>query len=212
MKIKLTYPKIPDALHCPLKSCYAFEKIDGTNIHWVWNSEFGFHDFGTRRDRFLNSDAGWVQFYQAHPELDGLKEVFRKIEPTLNDFLIQNYYGTEEIIIFTEFYGANSFAGGHEPKDEKKLTLFDVQINGKMLPPDQFIKQFGPFGIPKVVFQGKFTGQLFVDVRNSKYPVQEGVVVKGMADGKVYMAKIKTNAYLQKLKDQFKNNWQEYWE
>ncbi len=212
MKIKLTYPKIPDALHCPLKSCVAFEKIDGTNIHWVWNPEFGFHDFGTRRDRFINSDAGWVQFYQAHSELAGLKEAFQKIEQPLSDFLTTNYYGTKEVIIFTEFHGPRSFAGTHNPKEEKKLTLFDVQIDGRLLPPEQFIKLFEPFGTPKVVFQGKFSGQLFMDVRNGKYSVQEGIVVKGVVNGQVYMAKIKTNAYLEQLRTQFKDNWKEYWE
>lgn len=212
MKIKLTYPKIPDALHCPLKSCFAFEKIDGTNIHWVWNSEFGFHDFGTRRDRFINSDAGWVQFHQAHPRMDGLKEAFQKIQEPLGAFLSQQYPNVVEVIIFTEFHGANSFAGMHEPKDEKKLTIFDVQVDGEMLAPEQFIKLFGAFDIPKVLFEGKFTGQLFVDVRNGKYPVKEGVVVKGVVYNEIYMAKIKTDAYCKKLMETFKGNWTEYWE
>ena len=137
---------------------------------------------------------------------------FQKIEQPLSDFLTKNYYGTKEVIIFTEFHGPHSFAGTHNPKEEKKLTLFDVQIDGRLLPPEQFIKLFEPFGIPKVVFQGKFSGQLFMDVRNGKHPVQEGIVVKGVVNGQVYMAKIKTNAYLEQLKTKFKDNWKEYWE
>ena len=212
MKIKLVYPKIPDTLNCSLKQCTAFEKHDGTNIHWVWSPENGFHSFGTRRDRYAYSDASLAQFHQDHPGLDGLDRAFEKIEQPLSDFLIKNYYGTKEFIIFTEFHGHHSFAGTHDPKEEKKLTLFDVRIDGRLMPPEQFIKLFEPFGIPKVVFQGKFTGQLFVDVRQGKYPVGEGVVVKGVADNQVYMAKIKTNAYLEKLKSKFGDNWKEYWE
>ena len=111
-----------------------------------------------------------------------------------------------------ELYGEHSFAGQHAPKDKKKVALFDVMVDGAFLPPDQFIQFFQPFNIPKVVFQGKFSGQLFVDVRNGKYPVSEGVVVKGVVGGQVYMAKIKTEAYLQKLKDKFQDNWKNYWE
>jgi len=212
MKIKLAYPKIPDTLHCPLKNCIAFEKIDGTCLHFVWSPEHGFHSFGTRRDRFTYIDASFAQFHQDHPGLNGLEPAFQKIEQPLSDFLIKNYYSTKEVIIFTEFHGPHSFAGTHNLKEEKKLTLFDVQVDGAMLAPDEFIKLFEPFGVPKVVFRGKFTGQLFMDVRSGKYPVAEGVVVKGMVDGQVYMAKIKTNAYLAKLKNQFKDNWREYWE
>ena len=64
----------------------------------------------------------------------------------------------------------------------------------------------------QTLFKGKFTGQLFVDVRKGKYNVKEGVVVKGMVGDQVYMAKIKTEAYLQRLQSQFKNDWKNYWE
>ena len=87
-----------------------------------------------------------------------------------------------------------------------------MQIAGRLQPPELFIKLFEPFGIPKVVFQGKFTGQLFKDVRDDKYKVNEGVVVKGVVNGQVYMAKIKTEAYLQKLKEKFGDKWKEYGE
>lgn len=212
MKIKLAYPKIPDTLHCPLKQCIAFEKIDGTNIHWVWSPQNGFHSFGTRRDRYSYTDASLAEFHKHHYGLDGLDDAFQKIEQGLNDFLIKQYHSAQEVIIFTELYGPNSFAGKHKPEDKKQLIIFDVQVDGVMLPPDQFIELFEPFGIPKVVFKGKFTGQLFIDVRNSKFPVKEGVVVKGVVDNQVYMAKIKTNAYCKKLMERFEGDWKEYWE
>lgn len=206
MKTKLVYPKIPDALDCPLKQCVAFEKIDGTNLHFVWSPENGFHSFGTRRDRFDYSDAGIAQFHQAHPGMDGLEKAIQR------DIVPMSSYLSGRSIVFAEFVGDNSFAGSHQPKDEKRLIIFDVEWNGAMMPPEEFIRCFGNLSTPKIVYQGKFTGQLFMDVRNGKYNVKEGVVVKGVANKQVYMAKIKTQAYLDKLKETFKDNWKEYGE
>jgi hypothetical protein len=212
MKIKLAYPKIPDTLHCPLKRCIAFEKIDGTNIHWVWTPETGFHSFGTRRDRYPNTDASIAQFHKFHYGLGGLDDAFKKIAQPLSEFLLNKFPDSKEVVVFSEFYGANSFAGSHKPEDKKQLFLLDVQVDGKMLPPEEFIQLFEPFGIPKVIFRGKFTGQLYADVRSGKYGVKEGVVVKGVVNGEIYMAKIKTSAYAKQLMERFKGDWKNYWE
>lgn len=212
MKIKLVYPKIPDTLHCPLKQCVAFEKIDGTNIHWVWTPQNGFESFGTRRDRYPNTDASIAQFHKFHYGLDGLDAAFQKIAQPLSEFLLNKFPDSKEVLVFTELYGTNSFAGSHKPEDKKQLILFDVQVDGKMLPPEEFIQLFEPFGIPKVIFRGKFTGQLYADVRSGKYGVKEGVVVKGMVSDEIYMAKIKTSAYAKKLMERFEGDWKNYWE
>jgi LEA14-like dessication related protein len=43
--------------------------------------------------------------------------------------------------------------------------------------------------------------------------IAEGVVCKGMnRDGSVWMVKIKTYAYMQKLKQTFQQDWLNYWE
>jgi hypothetical protein len=63
------------------------------------------------------------------------------------------------------------------------------------------------------VYQGRFTGNLTEDVRAGKYPVAEGVVIKGGSGGAdVWMAKVKTNAYLERLRQAFGENWEDYWE
>jgi hypothetical protein len=213
MKVKLAYPKIPDSLDCPLKQCVAFEKYDGTNIHWVWDPHGGFMSYGTRRDRFAITNGGVRQFEQAHPELAGLDKLWDQ-EGKLEFFLMDNpkYNTAKEIIIFTEYFGPNSFAGQHDPKDTKQLIIIDVQVDGKIIPPDQFVEDFKQFNIARIIFQGKFSGQLFVDIRKGKHDVKEGVVVKGTYSNQVYMAKIKTEAYLDRLKNEFKDNWKEYWE
>lgn len=215
MKIKLAYPKIPDTLNCPLKQCVAFEKYDGTNIHWVWKPNMGWLDFGTRRDRFPLNNGGVRQFEAAHPELAGLDQLWdqdpnNSLELSLWDH--PSYNTAQEVIVFTEYFGPNSFAGQHKPGDKMQLVIFDVMVDGKVIPPEQMLEDFKKWTLAKVIFQGKFTGQLFVDVRKGKYPVKEGVVVKGVVGNEVYMAKIKTEAYMDKLKTQFKDNWKEYWE
>lgn len=212
MKIKLAYPKIPDTLNCPLKQCVAFEKYDGTNIHWVWKPNMGWMDYGTRRDRFALTNGGARQFETAHPELAGVDQLWDQ-DSKLEFFLWDNpKYNTSEVVFFTEYFGPNSFAGSHKPGDQMQLVIFDVMVDGKIIPPEQMLEDFKQFNLAKVIFQGKFTGQLFVDVRKGKYPVKEGVVVKGVVGQEVYMAKIKTEAYLDKLKTQFKDNWKDYWE
>jgi hypothetical protein len=213
MKIKLAYPKIPDSLDCPLKQCVAFEKYDGTNIHFVWKPNMGWLDYGTRRDRFPLNNKGVAQFEAAHPELAGLDQLWDR-ESKLEFYLWDNpkYNTVQEVIIFAEYLGPNSFAGQHIPKDEKQLIIFDVMVDGKLIPPEQFIEDFKDFNIAKVVFQGKFSGQLFVDVRKNKFNLKEGAVVKGVVSNDVYMAKIKTEAYLERLKKEYKDNWKEYWE
>ena len=223
MKIKLAYPKIPDTLDCPLKQCVAFEKLDGTNIHYVYQG-LVFTDFGTRRDRFSTNEAGVKSFNQAHPELSSLYNDSKDFIQNLEIFLLeQDKYHGKETIFFFEYCGPNSFAGQHQPKEHKKLHLIDAQIDGKMVPPEELIEDFKEFfndpewggyadRFPKVLFKGKFSGQLFVDVRKNKFNVKEGVVVKGVVGDQVYMAKIKTEAYLERLKNEFSDNWKEYWE
>src|SRR4051812_33479077 len=39
----LHYPKIPGSRDCPGGRCLAFEKYDGTNLHWDWDRDIGWH-------------------------------------------------------------------------------------------------------------------------------------------------------------------------
>src|SRR4051812_4905814 len=72
----LHYPKIPDSRNCPGGPCIAFEKYDGTNLHWDWDRDFGWHAFGTRRDQFNLTPDGIARFNQAHPGLEGCADLF----------------------------------------------------------------------------------------------------------------------------------------
>lgn len=217
MKIPLVYPKIPSPENCPLKTCVAWEKIDGTNIHFVYEPELGWYSFGTRRDRFDLDSKGINEFNLAHPGLEDAPDIFLRVYKDV----INN--PPHEVILFFEFSGENSFAGLHKKEDKKRLTLIDAIIKGKLLTSREFYNSFGTYDhpdpviddeyyLPNIVYSGKYNGQFIEDVRNGKYSVNEGVVCKGVVDDKVVMTKIKTNFYMQKLKNHFGKDWESYWE
>lgn len=213
----LHYPKIPGSRNAPDGRCIAFEKYDGTNLHWDWDRDFGWHAFGTRRDEFNLTDAGCEQFVERHAHLTECVSVFRStlaegVERVLHENAAYRDY--QSIKIFTEFLGPGSFAGLHKENDTKELRLFDVLVEPfGIIAPAQFVADFGHLKIARVVYEGKLTGKFAENVRQGKYGVAEGVVCKGGAGGEdLWMVKIKTYAYLEKLKQAFADHWEEYWE
>ncbi|HEY9850758.1 MAG TPA: RNA ligase family protein [Leptolyngbyaceae cyanobacterium] len=214
-RIKLVYPKIPDSKNCPLEQCIAFEKYDGTNLHWVWETELGWYAFGTRRDRFDLDEMGIAQFNAAHPGLEEAPIFFKEHFANQLENIFKNNpkYHSPEITVFTEFLGLNSFAGMHQKNDQKQLILFDVETARGIINPFQFIEDFRELNIARVVYRGKLTGKFIDDVREGKYNVSEGVVCKGgKTNDKLWMVKIKTNAYMNRLQQTFQDDWENYWE
>src|SRR5262249_54152905 len=136
---------------------------------------------------------------------DELERVFRE-HPGYRKF--------QGLTVFTEFLGPNSFAGKHRKDDPKRLVPFDVRAEGfGMIGPEAFVADFGHLPMARVVYRGKLTGQFAEEVRRGKYGVAEGVVCKGGAGGgDPWMAKIKTHAYLERLKQAFGERWEDYWE
>jgi hypothetical protein len=213
----LHYPKIPGSRNAPDGRCVAFEKYDGTNLHWDWDRDFGWHAFGTRRDAFNLTDEGLDLFARQHVHLrecvnlfreslaDGLEQVFRE-NATYREF--------SSFKAFTEFFGANSFAGLHKTEDPKELRLFDISAEPfGMFGPTQFVKDFSHLPIARVLYEGKLTGKFADDVRSGKYGVAEGVICKGGTGGPdIWMVKIKTHDYLNRLKQAFADRWEDYWE
>jgi len=183
----------------PHDSCIAFEKLDGSNIRVKYTNKKGFALFGSRTQMF---DKG-------HPFLGAAVDIFyRDYENPLVDLIEKEWPNEREVIAFLEFFGPNSFAGWHDPNDTKKLVLFDIMVghkNRKFLLPQEFVKLCqGKMEIPRVIYEGNLTDQLRQDVYDGKYDVVEGVVCKGTqrtgaARGGVWMAKIKTKTYLDKL-------------
>jgi hypothetical protein len=213
----LHYPKIPGSRNCPAGRCLAFEKYDGTNLHWAWDRDFGWHAFGTRRDQSNLLPAGMEQFSKAHEHLrqapalffdtlaEDLEKVFREGDA---------YRRFSGLKVFTEFLGPQSFAGLHRAGDPKRLVLFDVWAEGfGLVGPRPFVDDFGHLPVARLVYEGKLTGKFADDVRTGKHGVAEGVVCKGGKGGPdLWMVKIKTHAYLERLKQAFADRWEDYWE
>lgn len=213
-RVPLVYPKMRGSGSAPLSKCIAFEKYDGSNLHWVWDPELGWYAFGTRRDRFDLDDRGIDQFKQAHPGLEDAAGLFQQslAEPLARVIHANDCYASTKIVAFTEYLGTNSFAGRHKSGDAKRLVLFDVEVAAGFLAPDLFVSQFADLPIARVIYRGKLTGKFTTDVREGRYDVAEGVVCKGGATGEVWMVKIKTNAYMRRLKESFADDWEDFWE
>lgn len=81
-----------------------------------------------------------------------------------------------------------------------------------MIGPGPFTEHFGHLPSARVVYRGRLTGKFAEDVRVGKYGVTEGVVCKGGAGEDTWMVKIKTYAYLDRLKQAFAERWEDYWE
>ncbi len=199
----LHYPKIPSSRNSPDGRCVAFEKYDGTNLHWDWDRDFGWHSFGTRRDEFNLTEAGVTEFGQKNAHLRQCVEVFQATIALGTEQVFREhkaYKGFQNLKIFTEFLGPNSFAGLHKDGDPKELKLIDVWADPfGMIGPRQFVADFGHLPIARVVYEGKLTGTFADDVRSGKFGVVEGVVCKGGSGGSdLWMAKIKTHAYMKR--------------
>lgn len=213
----LHYPKIPGSRNCPDGRCIAFEKYDGTNLHWDWDRDFGWHAFGTRRDEFNLTAEGIEKFSQVHHHLRQAADVFTTTLADGLDTVLRrhsSYQSCQAVKVFTEFLGPNSFAGLHQESDTKELRLFDVQIESTgMIGPARFVADFGHLHTARVVYEGRLTGKFADDVRNGKYDVGEGVICKGGSGvSDLWMVKIKTHAYLERLKQAFSDRWEDYWE
>ena len=143
----------------------AFEKYDGTNLHWDWDRDVGWHASGTRGDEFNLTAEGVAGFVRRHAHLQQSVAVFRAaladgLEKVFRDH--PSYARFQGVKAFTEFFRPNWFAKA---------------------------------------------------VRLGTYGVAEGVVCKGGTGGPdVWMVKIKTYAYLERLKQAFADRWDEYWE
>ena len=186
------------------EKCFAFYKYDGSNLRFEWTKKKGWVKYGTRRRLFDASDevfGGAIELFQ-NTLAEGIDKVLR-----------DQYRDTQKVTTYAEFVGPRSFAGQHHPDDEKELVLFDVSIHKKgLVAPIDFVKQFGHLNSAELIYEGNLNQTFIDDVRNDKYPLDEGVVVKGGSGHKLWMCKIKTHSYLAKLKEVFGGEWAKYWE
>jgi len=88
--------------------------------------------------------------------------------------------------------------------EKKDVILFDVSAYKRgFVGPDEFLKNFGHLDIPRVIYQGKYNENLIRSVRENQYGLKEGVIVKGQIGKEVWMSKIKTTEWLDKIREKF---------
>lgn len=214
----IEYPSIINSSKAPRKPMIAFEKYDGSNIRVKYTPKKGFNLFGTRTQLL---DA-------THSTLGGVVKIFNeKYKGPLEEAFKKFFPKEKEIIVFGEYIGPHSFAGVHEdPVEAMQFILFDIlliyQSYTEFLLPQDFIKFIEKLKnkdilTPKVSYEGNLTDEFIQRVRINEFNVNEGVVCKGKervgnVRGKVWMCKIKTNEYLNRLKLRYTENWSNYWE
>ena len=184
--------------------CLGFYKYDGSNLRWEWSKKQGWCKFGTRHRLFGHDEEPYNQ---------AIPIFLNELAPSIEDIVRHEFKGLQKFIAFTEFFGPSSFAGNHELTEPKELVLIDVNIHPKgIIVPRLFLDLFGdqPYA-PLLIYEGNLNQKLIEDVRSGIYPVEEGIVCKG-ADRRntPWMVKIKTNAYLDKLKNRFGDDWVKY--
>lgn len=200
----IEYPTILPSSKAPRKPCIAFEKLDGSNIRVKYTQKRGFCLFGSRTQLIDHT----------HPHLGGVVNLFNnKFNEPLSKLMRDEFPNEREAIAFGEFFGDKSFAGIHDLTDPThQFILFDILIGHKVpkfLLPKEFIKLCDKIvQIPRVMYEGNLNEELIQDVRQGKYDVIEGVICKGTqkvgtARGGVWMAKIKTQAYLDTLLNRY---------
>jgi hypothetical protein len=201
----IEYPSIINSSKAPRESCIAFDKLDGNNLRFKWTRKRGFDCFGTRTQLIdINTPIYGV----------GVKYFLLNQAPILDKFFKKNLLGYREIIVFGELYGPNSFAGMHDPKDELKVTVFDILVGHKnrfFIPPNELVRTFSNLiELPRVIYTGNLNDSFIQDVKNNTFGLNEGVIVKGTKKngayrGNMWQCKIKTTAYLKKVYDRFGN-------
>jgi len=179
---------------------YVFDKLDGSNIRVEWTVKNGFNKFGSRK-RLLGTDQEII--VEAYDLLDD------KYQSELKSVFVKQRW--QKVTCFFEFWGENSFAGFHE-NEEHKLTLIDVNpYKSGIMNPDEFVKLFGHMSIAKLLYIGNVNQDIVNQVRNSTFEgmTDEGVVCKIKTVRKQLspvMFKIKSNAWLKRLKEYCKGD------
>ncbi len=175
---------------------YAFDKLDGSNIRAEWNKKNGFYKFGSRNELIDSSHS----FLGEAPSL-----ILNKYAEELHKTFSKERF--EKVVCFFEFYGENSFAGTHKHDEKHDVVLFDIHIFKKgFLNPKEFVDICGNLHIPRIVYKGNANHDFVNSIKENKIKevTFEGVVCKSVLTDKYrhpIMFKVKTNVWLEKLKN-----------
>jgi hypothetical protein len=206
----LEYPSIQNSSKAPRKECIAFDKLDGSNFRAKWTKKQGFNTFGTRTQLIDETTPMWG---------DMVYKFKNTLSEPLEKLIAKEWRDEREVIVFGEYFGENSFAGRHDETEDHKIIVFDILVghkNRKFVKPREFVKLLSnKIEIPRIVYEGNLNEDLIKRVREDEFNTFEGVICKGTqpvgnAMGGIWMAKIKTQKYLDSLKVRFGDEWEKY--
>jgi hypothetical protein len=204
----IQYDSIPHLKQCKLlgKPVYSFYKYDGSNLRFEWQPKRGFFKFGSRT-QLINEQTPifgeGIEKFQDTMSLD----IIARLENFYSKKVFKNF---DRVVVFCEFFGEHSFAGNHDENDEKQLKLFDVHLFKKgFVPPKDFVNIFDKFeNVAELMHYGNLNASYIQEVQlNQNQLLNEGVICKGVVDGKVEMVKVKTQDWLDKIKAKF-DDWE----
>jgi hypothetical protein len=177
----------------------AFDKKDGSQIRAQYNKKRGFYKFGTKNELIDAKTQPWGI---------AVPLIINKYQEAL--YTIFKHHKWDEVNCFFELFGTNSFAGQHSFEEPMDVVLFDVNpLRKGILPPCQFIEIFGELDIPLCLYQGFLHDDIIEQIKSSTLPnmTSEGCVAKYLDDNNnTQMVKIKSRAWLERLKILVKNN------
>lgn len=195
MKLYPSIDKVPAS-----GAVYAFDKLDGSQVRVEWSQKGGFFRWGRRHGLLDDSSPILLRapnIFQVSGSDVVLDRAFRK-------------EGIESCTVFAEFWGALSFAGNHHPEDQHFVTVFDVFVNRVgQLPPREYLHLTQALdgiqhGRSALLHQGNANSVFLASVRDGTLPGMtfEGVVCKAPSKHDVTMFKVKSAAWLSRLKGQ----------
>ena len=182
-----------------IQGAYIFDKIDGSNIRAEWRRKRGWYKFGSKT-QLLRPDDKFLG--------NAVTVFVDKMSEPLAKFAYDNKY--THLNVFMEYWGEHSFAGNHDLNDEMNLTLFDICPDNKgIVGPSRFLKLCGdlPVSLPNYFGQRNWTRGFVDSIRKGDsdiIPTFEGVVGKSGDGHSLIMAKAKTQKWIDKVKNTFK--------
>jgi hypothetical protein len=195
-----SYISIPKEIRYD-QSVLIVNKFDGSQIRSEWSRKQSFYKFGTK-NQMLGEDN---QIFG--PAIQLVKEIYQEdLSKIFTDKKL------DHVTCFFEFFGPNSFAGWHDPNDKKEVILFDINLFKQgLISAKDFYKLVGHLKVPDILYEGKFNKIIEEQIRDSSFPgiTFEGVICKGPIDRKTklpIMFKVKTRAWLDKLKNKCADN------
>jgi hypothetical protein len=186
------------------KHVFGFDKIDGSNFRAEWNkklskknrSTYGFGKFGTKTE-LIDKNSLYIE---------GVNIFMEKYSHELDKIFNENRLLREIpiITVFGEFFGKHSFAGQHDWNEEHDIIIYDMFLYKKdYLKPATFMDIFENLDMPYLKYEGLLDESIINNIESNVYGVKEGLVLKGVNEGKVFMIKVKTLEWLNKVREKY---------